>query len=183
MNYKHLGFWLLAMVIVFQSCQSTTSKPVVGLEKPYFDLKSYFEKEKMRLATVSNFKKTTVVDGKEETKQLETINFNNEFRIFADADINRPAWFDKYLIDSILQDGNLTRIDYTAKDAKMEMQKISVDFDQSVVQKISIQKAAETALADTQFELIYEPKIGYSIENTQQLTVGEDKSFFVKDNF
>ena len=107
------------MVIVFQSCQSTTSKPVGGLEKPYFDLKSYFENEKTRLAAISNFKKTTVVDGKEETKQLETINFDNELRIFAEADINRPAWFDKYLIDSILQDGNLTRIDYTAKDVKM----------------------------------------------------------------
>ena len=74
---------------------------------------------------------------------------------------------------------NFSKITYTAQEEDMEIQNVTVDFAQSAVQKISIQKKATTVLADTQFELIYEPDRGYSIENKQQLTVGDDKNFLV----
>jgi len=183
MNCTKLGYWLFILIIVFQSCQPTTSSPVVEMEKPFFDLKSYFEQEKTRLATVSNFTKTTVVDGKQETKKLAKLDLNKELRIFVEADINKPAWIDLYTIDSTLQAGNLTKVSYTANDEKLAVRDISIDFDKQKVAKIKIKKAAEMALADTQFNLIYEPQKGYSIENTQQLTVGEDKAFLVKVQF
>lgn len=183
MNCTKLGYWLFAIAIVFQSCQPTTSAPVAEMEKPFFDLKSYFNQEKKRLATVSNFTKTTVVDGKEETKKIAKLDFDKELRIFVEADINKPAWIDKYEVDSVLQAGNLTKISYIANDKKLAVREIVVDFDKQKIAKISIKKAAETALADTQFQLIYEPERGYSIENTQQLTVGEDKAFLVKVQF
>ncbi|MFT4760251.1 MAG: hypothetical protein ACI9XO_003027 [Paraglaciecola sp.] len=183
MNILKLSYCLFALMLIFQSCQLTTSKPLKEMEKPFFDLKSYFEQEKTRLAALSNFTKTTMVDGKEETKKIEKLNFDNELRIFTEADINKPAWFDKYAIDSVLQAGNLTKISYTATDKKRDIQNIVIDFSKQKVIKINIKKSAETALADTQFQLIYEPKIGYSIENTQQLTVGEDKKFLVTVQF
>lgn len=183
MNYCKLGYIIFCLGLIFQSCQPKTSTPAKEMDKPFFDLKDYFDKEKTRLSAISNFTKTTVVDGKAETKKLEKLNLDNELRIFEEADINKPAWFDKYAIDSVLQNGNLTKISYTTNDEKLDVRTIVLDFDQQKVSKISVEKSAETALADTQFKLIYEPKAGYSIENTQQLTVGEDKEFLVKVQF
>lgn len=178
-----MRYILFLFFLLFQSCQPTTSTPTKTVEQPFFDLKSYFEKEKTRLGGLSNFSKTTVVNGQEETKQLATLNFDNELRIFMEADINRPAWFDKYEIDSIFQAGNLTKINYTTKEKALEVQRVMIDYNQAEVTKIRIEKTAETALADTQFNLVYEPKIGYTIENKQQLTVGEDKAFLVMVEF
>ncbi len=183
MNDLKIGCCLLILMIFFQNCQPSTSTPTNAIEKPFFDLKGYFEQQKTRLSALSNFTKTTVVDGKAETKKIEKLNFNNELRIFEEADINRPAWFDKYTVDSVLQNGNLTKISYAANDEKLEIRTIVLDFFQQKVSKINVEKSAETALADTQFKLTYEPKTGYSIENTQQLTVGEDKAFLVKVRF
>lgn len=183
MNYYKIVFWICFVGLFYQSCQPSTSTPAKAIKKPFFDLKTYFEQEKTRLASLSNFTKTTVVDGKEETKKLPKLNLDNELRIFTETDINRTAWFDKYKIDSVFQAGNLTKITYTATDEKLDVRTILIDFDQQKVTKIDIKKSAETALADTQFNLIYEPKTGYSIENTQQLTVGEDKAFLVRVDF
>lgn len=67
----------------------------------FFDLKGYFEGEMQKLSSKNKFTKTVTVNGKSEAQIIDTLDFRKELSFFAAADISRPAWSDKYVVDTM----------------------------------------------------------------------------------
>lgn len=143
--------------------------------KKFFDLEGFFDGEVKRLSGFTNLKKTTSVNGEREEQQVERIDFEKELAIFSNSDINRPAWTDKYEVDSVFNEKKeLVRLDYQATDEELRTQHVSVSLDGGAVFKIQIENATSTSIADTQQSLIYEPAKGYTIESRQQVQTIDD---------
>ncbi|MEK7254564.1 MAG: hypothetical protein AAB316_07460, partial [Bacteroidota bacterium] len=126
---KKICLSILPFLLLF-ACQDNqpSGESKSDSSQPFFDLKGYFNQEVQRLANIRSIKKTAVVDGQKEEKMLDTLNFEQELKIFSDNDINRPAWSGKYQMDSIFNENKeLVKLNYTASDESLKTQKMEID--------------------------------------------------------
>lgn len=164
--------FFVIIVFCFSNCVEQTS--VVKTEPSFFDLKEYFETQVTSLSEVKKISKTTLVDGKRIEKELDSIDFNQELKVFKESDINKIAWIDKYEVDSIYDEKSmLNQIIYKATDEKLRTQKLLISFNQSVVDTIEIFNNVSGNIAKLDQHLTYIPSYGYLIESTQKITLSK----------
>lgn len=170
------------LIMLFSACQETAN-PINPEKKTniFFDLKGFFQKEMIQLKDLKSFQKTVSINDKTEQQQLEKLDLDNELSIFIASDINRPAWSDKYKVDSVFSNQQqLIQINYIALDDKLKTKKLIIDFQNNVVAKISVEKAVDNAVAQSTQELIYKVGKGYSIQSVQSLSYSEIKTIKVE---
>ncbi len=140
-------------------------------EKIFFDLRDYFNTEADRLQQKSgNFRKISYFNQRTENLSIDSIDWHKELEIFARCDINKPAWKEKYRIDSLLENGQLIELSYTAKDSLLLIKKINIKLSkQGAVREIQISKASRTHLMDMRQSLRYNPKTGYKVEQWEKV--------------
>ncbi|MEO1258257.1 MAG: hypothetical protein AAFZ15_05650 [Bacteroidota bacterium] len=180
------AFLLLLFGFVLSSCDDATSSESGALQKidRYFDLKEFIESEVVRLAGETAFVKTVFVNGEKEEKVLESLDIENELKPFLSSDINKPAWSDKYDIDSLLDNsGNLKELTYIAKDEKLKTQLLSVKYQNKEVEEIAIKNRSKSSVAETLQELSYAPLKGYSIESIQEVSTIDKNHFKIQVAF
>ncbi|MBK8566925.1 MAG: hypothetical protein IPN76_27260 [Saprospiraceae bacterium] len=119
-----------------------------------------------------------MVDGREETKQIDSVDFQRELGMFSVSDINRPAWSDKYVADSIFDEQKqLVHLEITSLDKSLKTQSIAVDFQQGAISKVQIHNNTTNSIASSNQVLTYEPSSGYSIESNQKVTFSDAQDF------
>lgn len=155
-----------------------------ALSPAFFDLKAYFEQEVQRLSQSKPqvFKKVTI-NGAEEQQNLEQIDFQQELQVFAQSDINRPNWLEKYHADTTFFNGHPSRILYKAMEEKLRTRLIDIEFEQNTVSKITIQNGGKSIVAGSQQELIYLPQSGYLIKSHQTTALSKDKDLSIEVRF
>ncbi len=177
-----VNVFLLTAVLI--GCGSDAGKSPNLDEVAYFDLKGYFEQEKEQIKTRSSFSKKVTVNGEVEEKLTETIDFENDLRIFQKSDINRPAWSDKYSIDSLLNIRNeLIGLTYKSLDSKLRTELVEIKYDNGRVDKILIENRTESSIAKTKQVLTYIPRKGYLIESIQNMATMDSSVFKVEVSF
>ncbi len=178
MILKNIFLLLFAFLSSCLEINDNISKPDTN---PFFDLKTYFSSEVSRLSGINNVKKITSVNGNKEILNLDSLNIRTELKIFSDSDINRPAWTDKYLIDSLKNDsGQLLKLIYSTNDEKLKTKKIEIDFEDEAITQIIIEKNASSAISSMNQLLTYIPSKGYLIERQQDVTLGGKNEFKVE---
>jgi hypothetical protein len=143
--------------------------------KPFFDLQEYILSETDRLAAANTkVEKTISLNGSTETKKIEDLNFANDLRLFREADINKPSWFDKYETKEETLSVGHTLTSYLAQDSNLIVRRLTVERDQGATTKIEIERHTGTVLSDGRHLLTYEPAIGYDVVTSQENQFGED---------
>ena len=168
--------------ILLSGCQDLTS-PNERIESPniFFDLTAFFQKEKARLETINSFKKTVSINGQSEVKNLTQLDLDNEFSIFIASDINRPAWSDKYKVDSTFSNQHqLASITYSSLGKLLKTKKITIDFQNNSVSKIAIEKSTDNPVTQSKQYLTYIVGKEYSIQSEQALSLSTTKTINVK---
>jgi hypothetical protein len=108
------------LVIFFSVILLSCNKPAPKSGNKYPDIKSFFEKEAQRLSSVKRpVVKTVSRNGNRETTNAAHLNWTNEFNLFIESDINKPAWKDSYRVS---QTGDLTL--YKALDSNLRTRSI-----------------------------------------------------------
>lgn len=162
--------FLLISSLFFSHC-SEAERSVVEenpastlVSKPFFDLAGYMDQEVDRLnGEISTLNKTVIIGGKTEQKTLSGIDFTNDLAIFRKADINKPAWSDKYRIEPVGGDTS-----YIATDSSMRTRHLQVLRDASgKVERIEIKRRSGNVLSKGAQELTYQPASGYRIYSKQ----------------
>ena len=170
------GIIALFLVILLGSCSADLNPKEEIKDKAFFDLKGYFEEEAKRLRALSPMVTKTIISKDEkETQELETINWENELALFGINDINKPAWVEKYSVDSTkLKDGTLI-LTYEAKEEDLQTRKLDIHLYDEDVYSVIIVNRVNNAIYTSQQYLTYAPREGYTIKKTQDVTVmGKD---------
>lgn len=167
MIFKVRYIFGLLLLLTLLACVDNSADSVAE-QTQFFDLKTYFEKEYPRLEQVKKVVKKAVVDGVEEQKTVDAINFKEELALFVDSDINKISWLDRYVVDSLFADQQLQQLTYQAKDVNLKTNRLVVSFQNEKVSKIEIFRKTESIAATLEQQLIYQPDSGYSIESKQQ---------------
>lgn len=164
--------FLCSVVIALCGCVKETA--IRKKQLSFFDLKGYFKTQKGQLFEIEKFKKTTLIDGKLIEKELDSIDFDQELIVFEESDINKIAWIDKYVVDSIYDiNGQLSKLIYKAADDKLRTRQLLISFNQNTVDTIRIFNNSTGAVAKMEQRLLYIPSFGYSIESKQKTAISD----------
>lgn len=173
------------MACTFFQCQSSVSTATNQEDKVFFDLRAFFEQEIVRLkAENPKIKKEIEINGKQEQQTQEGVDFEKELAIFMRADINKPAWREKYKIDTTMVANQLARLAYAAIDSSLKTRFLSIEFDQKEeVEKVFISNKTNSPLIQSEQQLTFEPAKGYRIENRQDLSLSKDSQLTIIATF
>src|SRR5690606_5344233 len=99
---KPLAYLAIASLPAFFSCNGDGDvSAAVTRPEPYFSLAGYFGGEATRLQHRNpEIVKTVSKNGDEEQRRIRVADWKDEFGLFIDADINKPAWQNSYRVDS-----------------------------------------------------------------------------------
>lgn len=173
-----LGFSFLV------GCSSSGSTNTEGPKGPYFDLSGYMQQEIEQLqATGTVLEKTITLNGTAESQTLSDINYEQELSLFRNADINKPAWVDKY--KTATNEGDLGQLTttYTSLDSNLITQQLSIVQIGDEVRSISISRKTGSVLSSGQQELLYLPGQGYRINSSQLARVGGNLTSTIEGRF
>jgi hypothetical protein len=166
---KYSGFLVL---FAFVACNNPAFKPATAGSE-YFGLKSYFQKEAVRLQRINPIvNKTVVANGKTETKQLKLRSWTKELSSFIDADINKRAWageFDKKVSDSTET--------YLSHNEKVPVKRVTIYRTNKRVSGILIIIKNENYLYTSTDTLSYFPDKRYEVRKTQQIKLMNKKQY------
>ncbi|MFK8103604.1 MAG: hypothetical protein AB8G15_13815 [Saprospiraceae bacterium] len=174
------GCLLFVFSLNFWACDSSLT---IKEQDRFFDLKGFFEAEASRLSGLGKVRKTTKIDGLEETKDL-AIDIAAELKIFAGSDINRVAWLDSYQVDSLRgEDNSLRKLSYLALEEDLRTQHLQIYFSKNAVDSITILNKTSTAIADSQQRIRYVPQVGYAIQSEQDISFASKHALEVQVAF
>lgn len=170
-QYYHIRRICLTCVILAwgaSSCNEPNNAPVAGPAAPYFSLADYFNQEATRLQQLNpDMVKTVAKNGEQESKEVRIMDWKEEFALFIDADINKPAWQSSYQVDS-----TETSVTYKSTDPKLRTAEITVEKQgNGSVTHIHIVNKVNNMLYHTDEELDYYPDSLYRITKRQRVRV------------
>ena len=144
--------------------------------EPFFDLAGYMQAQIDSLTTLQPaVRKTVILNGAEETKELADLRFATDLRMFREADINKPAWLDKYTVTNESGGGGAQVQRYVATDSSMQTRQLDVTLSNAGTPvRIVVYRKTGTVLSDGDHVLMYDPTMGYDIRTKQTNRFGED---------
>lgn len=175
-----LGHYFIAFFItsLCGGCLTSESKK---LERKiyYFDLKTFFEGEIIRLnGKKTAINKTVLYNKQSEKKQIIINNWATELALFTESDINKTAFKNSYSKDS-----TATKIIYIAKNQNLKTQSITIYLQNHQPILINIVNQQKNYLFNSSESLRYYPTKAYVIEKKQKLVFGNADFYKVKGVF
>lgn len=176
---------LFVLVLISWQCQRDSgTAAATASDKVFFDLRAFFEEEIARLEKEKpRIAKAIEINGQLEQQTQEGVDFAKELAIFVRSDINKPAWRDKYTVDSTIVARRLAQLEYIAIDSSLKTRLMRIDFDQTGVEKIFISNRTDSPLIKSAQQLTFEPAKGYQIENQQDLSLSKDSKLSISAQF
>ncbi len=144
--------------------------------EPFFDLSGYMQAQIDSLTALQPpVRKTVILNGTQETKELTNLRFATDLRMFREADINKPAWLDKYEVSNEEAGGGAQVQRYVATDSSVQTRQLEVTLNEvGAPTKIIVYRKTGTVLSDGDHILTYDPAVGYDIRTEQVNRFGED---------
>lgn len=171
----------LALITIFYSCLS--NKTELTASSDYFSFANYFKAESKRLTgEKTGIKKIIHTTNSSEEKLLTTINWDEELKLFADADINKPAWKGLYRIDTINSDGFL-KVIYQSLDSILPIKRAEIIFKEMQITEINVDRSFSNFYYQSGLHLKYNPLKGYYIKGMQQVRFSSNQTFEISGTF
>ena len=150
----------------------------------YFDLQTYFEQEIARLAKENpELRKTALNNDHKETKSFSNVDWRKELGIFAESDINKPAWKNSYSIDTV-EAAQLQTLIYKAKENSLTTRYISVtETSDHEIKAIEIRNITINNLYASTQVLKYIPGVSYYIIGTQKVKILDKTTYGIIGRF
>jgi hypothetical protein len=179
---QRTGCWIFFTyaALMIYACSSKPTK------KKYFDIPGYFKNEireiKEKQSTVS---KTSVYNG--DTSRIEKkvidVNWEKEFAIFLESDINKPVYY-----------ANLNEAeggDYWTFSKKIPIQEVDIDYGRAEdgfpnyqVEHVDIKIIKANLISNTVIDAEYHKGYRYIIQGTQKIEyLNQENHFYVEGKF
>ena len=157
---------LLFNVLVQIACKKTIESNSNTIHD--FSIRNFFDAEAIRLSNSKTAVRKITIKGNEfEEIKLTPKNWNEEFVIFSECDINKPAWVRSYSLDSIVKP-DYTIVTYST-DENIPLKKIILIKNKTEILSISIEKNTSNFIYESSQNLIYSRKNGYEIIGVQHV--------------
>jgi hypothetical protein len=153
---------ILTLGLVCASCTDVSDQ---ADSSRYFNISAFFTEYAGQLnEQMIPVQKTIEKDGEREEKFLENPDWRKELEPFKDLNIQRPAFRNEFLIDTLFShSASEYKITYTAKSKNTEIRKIEISFLHDEIQTLSASKLNDNAVFSTGRNLAWKRGKGYKI--------------------
>jgi hypothetical protein len=167
-------------VFLFLLILSACSAPPEKAADTYEDIRGFFEAEAIRLSKADpTVKKTVARNDATETRSVSNIDWKTELSLFAESDINKPAWQDSYKVT--VSDTSIT---YVATDTTLKTREIQISKGpDGNIRRVSIQNNTHNMLYASVEYLVYIPDSLYQIRKEQTVVLVGSNTYLVKAIF
>jgi len=141
---------------------------------PYFDLSGYI-KEAIKDSLLITVDKSIQSDSSIEAKTISDYALWRDLEGFSSYDINRPALFDKYTVDTTIL-GTRKEITCTANDHALQVQSQKVVYENSEISAIEIKTTSNSFLGNIELEILWKPRSGYILHRKSDRIFGEEST-------
>lgn len=165
----------------------------VEQEKKFFDIPEYFNREIIYIkSSFSGLSKSSKYNGHSsyQTFTVKDINWEKEFAIFIECDINKPIYFANMKeMDSPASDTKSHNQTYQCEYSKASIRRVDIFFDSiaksaTSVKSIRITINKSNLISATNIEAYYRKGELYSISGEQTIKIlGSKNSFFIEGRF
>lgn len=164
---------LLLVCLGLVACQTedtATAKEGTVKRVVFFPLERFIEEEAARLnQSALPLEKHVWYNEEEEIQSQTEVDYEKELSLFRRADINKPAWTDRYQADTVFQNELVREVRYRALDEELEVKSLQIKWDDAgAVSEINVRRVSSSTLASNEYDLSYRPQAGYSIKTLQQ---------------
>lgn len=174
--FRSLLFSLLFFSFLNSGCDSAKEKK--EMQKSYFDLPAFFEKEiKMLMKQNPGIEKKINKDGETETKILESIDWKKELAAFVDVDINKPSWIRSFSVDTLFLTSENFEITYVSLEKGIPIKQVKLLFENNSCSFVQINKKRDNTLFSSFQELAYKTGEGYKINGYQKVKFAFDTQY------
>ena len=158
------GFCLLSLFCSF-SCTFLDQNSSASNVAPYFDLSGYINNY-IKDSSTQAITKTIQIEGTTETKEIPSYPLWKDVHAFDAYDINRPALYDKYSIDTVQTNPGSFSVIYQPKDSTSDLKVnlLQINYDQDQLQSIQIETSTKSFLEKVSLRINWTPSQGYTID-------------------
>lgn len=150
------------------------------VDGPYFSLSAYFKKQADELSKKQvRLKKTVVRDGYTEERETETPDWQKEFSIFTDCDLNRKSWIGRYASDS-MHAGNDLRISCLSLDSNLRVKRVEILMRSDTLRELTIESRLSNFYYSSGVWMHYSPVEGFSIRSEQAIRFLKSHRFSIR---
>lgn len=154
--------------MLFAGCTKDPLDEYFEDDKKFYNLKAYFDNQINKLnARNQNVRKTITKDGRSEVIEVKTLNWVEELEVFKESDINKPAWRDAYITDTVyLQKSTVISHDALNADNPVQHLVVTLDPKTGSCLRVSIDKHTDNFLYNSRQKLFYSAGEGYRIKGS-----------------
>lgn len=164
-------------VIIWSACTLKEQEKVNT--KTYFDVQGYFKAEASRLAKNNQtINKTIIVNDKSEERKVSIPNWEKEFDLFIQADINKASWRGSFTTTTT---GNLKT--YSSQSEKIPVKKLEVGYKDNKVSSVKVFVTNTNDLYTSTDSLSYYPDSLYEIKKVQRIKLMNEKKYQIIGKF
>ena len=154
-------------------------------EARYFDVAGFVDQQVTRLTDQPPLvRKQTALNGRRQERTTRRIDWARELNPFREADLNRPAWRDRYRIDTTTT-GAGRRITYVARDGDLPLDFLEIELAGDQLRALRADLRSENVLYDSRrrLELTCNPATGqlehYGVRGFQKLVLRDSVRFHI----
>ena len=162
---------LILLVLIVGACQPKVSLTSNTTKLPFYDLAGLVAK----IVTDSlyvNVEKSISIDGQEEVKQISDYPLWKDIEEFAYYDLNRPALYDKYQIDTTRKANGIEEITYYPLDEHLKVRLLKIHLKANQVKRITINTTFNSFLENVTLNVDWKLDEGYQIDRSSDKMLG-----------
>lgn len=172
--------WSCALFVISACSVPTTPIPPEG---PFFDLKTFFEKEVIHLKnSMPQLDKTIIHNATTESQRVEINDWKAELHFFSTLDINKPSWRDQYQVDTLMEQYGYQLI-YSALNQELITQELSIHIIDQQVTFINAIQLIDNQIYQSQRFLEYKPRKHYKIKQLQDVALLSPNDYTIQATF
>ena len=175
--------YLFFIAITLIGC--TQKETQISNEEYFFSLKNYFEKEAKRLSSKQALVlKEVKRNADSELKEIQIEDWEKEFGLFIESDINKLSWKDSYQVISHQTGlGKLDTLIYESKDPELRTREIMIIKENNEIREVVIKNQVKNYLYSSIEELKYYPDSLYEINKTQNVVLLGSNTYYISGHF
>ncbi len=167
---------LFPLVLLLGGCGGS-STPGTDKAGSFFSLSDYFTGEAARLQQIRPLVLKTAAKGDlSATKTVRVPNWKNEFGLFIESDINKPAWKDRY---RQIRQGNWVEYRSTDPSQRTSLIRVTTNAGGKPVH-ITVRNRASNVLYSSSEQLDYYADSLYVIRKKQQVTFLGTTAYYIR---
>jgi len=173
------------LLLTLGSCKKDPTEVYFSDQRNYYDLPTCVRQQKELLQrTGKSVRKKLTKDGHTQVIERSDVDWNEEFELFIESDINRPAWRGAFLADTVHLERMMV-ITYRSQNPEIPVRTVVVTIDHATGQclRLTIDRRTENFLYSSNQKLFLTPGEGYTIKGHLRVPRLFESEFSVESVF